>query len=276
MAFLRLGPTPPSPRPRPLQTAVRKPTIHLSSSIPFSPSSPLTKLDPPPALQPVEDKPQEAQDKPAAPPFRQAPLPPDGQKIDFYLNVGVAVRTLRDDLPALFSEDYDIYREDITFIDPLNTFRGMENYRLIFWALRFHGRILFREIGVQIFRIWQPSENSIWIRWELQGVPRVPWEAMGRFQGTSRFKIDRNGKIYEHKVDNLSFNLPQRVTRTSTVLDFVTASCPPSPNLTFLGDPYEQLGTCSWIELYRAVRGTVVLENQLLVPAGISGLVDCS
>ncbi|KAK8971066.1 hypothetical protein KSP40_PGU022403 [Platanthera guangdongensis] len=105
-------PNSPFPRPRPLQTAVRKPTIHLSSSIPFSPSSPLTKLDPPPALQPAEDKPQEAQDKPAAPPFRQAPPPPDGQKIDFYLNVGVAVRTLRDDLPALFSEDYDIYRFD--------------------------------------------------------------------------------------------------------------------------------------------------------------------
>ncbi|KAL0909370.1 hypothetical protein M5K25_020232 [Dendrobium thyrsiflorum] len=281
MAFfhLNLSPAPLLPIPRPLQGSLRKPPVYLSSTL-LSPSSLLTELEPPPVLEPLHDKSPASQDKHATPPLRprMPPPPPHGRKNDFYLNLGVAVRTLRDDLPSLFSKDlnYDIYREDVTFIDPLNTFQGMGNYRLIFWALRFHGRILFREIRVEVFRVWQPSENSIWIRWEMQGVPRVPWEAKGRFQGTSRYKLDRNGKIYEHKVDNLAFNFPQTVAKPATVLDFVAAACPPSPNLTFWGDPYEELASCSWLELYRAVRGTLVQEEQFLVCPGLDSLVGCA
>ena len=170
----------------------------------------------------------------------------------------------------------EFFREDITFIDPLNTFQGIENYRLIFWALRFHGRILFKEIGIEVFRVWQPSENSILIRWELQGVPRVPWEARGRFQGTSRYKLDRSGKIYEHKVDNLAFNFPRTVMRPATVLDLVGAACPTTPNLTFWEDQLEDSGSHPWVELYRAVRGTLEQERQSLMGVGLEGLVTCS
>ncbi|KAG0447876.1 hypothetical protein HPP92_028098 [Vanilla planifolia] len=161
-------------------------------------SSSLTKLEPPTVLEPSLDKKRETQGKTSSP--LSGSRKPDGWKSDFYLNLGVAVRTLSEDLACIFSKDlnYDIYRE----------------------------------IGVELFRIWQPSETSIWIRWELQGVPRVPWEAKGRFQGTSRYKLDRKGKIYEHKVDNLVFNLPQLVVRPAIVLDLV-AAYPPSPNLTF-------------------------------------------
>ncbi|KAL2517704.1 Uncharacterized protein Adt_13951 [Abeliophyllum distichum] len=68
-------------------------------------------------------------------------------------------------------------RDDITFVDPLNTFIGIENYKLIFWALTFDGKILFRDISLDVLRIWQPSENMILIRWNLRGVPRVPWDS---------------------------------------------------------------------------------------------------
>ncbi|KAJ7982078.1 NTF2-like domain containing protein [Quillaja saponaria] len=194
------------------------------------------------------------------------------QKDEFYLNLGLAVRTLPEDLPLLFIKDlnYDIYRYDITFLDPLNTFTGIENYKLIFWALRFHGKILFREITLDIYRIWQPSENVILIRWNLRGVPRVPWEAEGQFQGTSRYKLDRNGKIYEHKVDNLSFNFPQAIKPVS-VMDLVTA-CPASPNPTFLWGPVDAHSS-SWIKFYRAVRETLDCEGKLLVQ---NGLATCS
>lgn len=169
--------------------------------------------------------------------------------------------------------------EDIAFIDPLNTFQGKKNYKLIFWALRFHGRILFREIGVKIFRIWQPSENVILIRWELQGIPRVPWEARGSFQGTSWYKLDRNGKIYEHKVDNLALNFPRVEVGPRTVIDLVAAACPPSPNLTFWGgalDYDQQLsGSCAWVELYRAVRGTLEKEALSSAGLGLDALFTC-
>ncbi|KAL6198803.1 hypothetical protein ACLB2K_028591 [Fragaria x ananassa] len=192
------------------------------------------------------------------------------QRDDFYVNLGLAVRTLREDMPLIFAEDlnYDIYRDDITFMDPLNTFTGIENYKLIFWALRFHGKILFRDISLEVYRIWQPSENVILIRWNMKGVPRVPWEALGQFQGTSRYKLDRKGKIYEHKVDNLAFNFPQKLKPASSVLDLVTA-CPASPNLTFLWGPADAYSS-SWLEFYRAVRGTLDRETFLLPQDGLA------
>ncbi|KAJ9168616.1 hypothetical protein P3X46_020116 [Hevea brasiliensis] len=196
------------------------------------------------------------------------------QRDDFYVNLGLAVRTLREDLPLLFTKDlnYDIYRDDITFLDPLNTFAGIEKYKLIFWALRFHGKMLFREISLEVYRIWQPSENVILIRWNLKGVPRVPWEAKGQFQGTSRYKLDRNGKIYEHKVDNLAFNFPQPLKPAASVLDLV-AACPASPNPTFLFGNVEVYSS-SWVEFYRAVRETLNQEGcQLLLQ---DGFVTCS
>ncbi|KAI4323256.1 hypothetical protein L6164_022877 [Bauhinia variegata] len=235
-----------------------KPSSHfplsLTSSSPLASSQSYTtqvaQVNPPPS---VEDKEQQ-------------------QKGEFYLNLGLAVRTLREDLPLLFVKDlnYDIYREDITLTDPLNTFTGIENYKLIFWALRFHGKILFREIGLDVYRIWQPSENMILIRWNMRGVPRVPWETKGEFQGTSRYKLDRNGKIYEHKVDNLAFNFPQ-TTKPVSVLDLV-AACPASPNPTFLWGSVDSY-TSSWIEFYHAVKETLDRGERLLPQ---DGLATCS
>lgn len=201
----------------------------------------------------------------------------DPRRSDFYLNLGTAVRTLREDLPDVFVREpnYDIYREDITFVDPLNTFHGIDNYKTIFWALRFHGRLLFSEIGLDISRIWQLTENSIVVRWELWGTPRVPWESYGCFSGTSRYKVDRNGKIYEHKVDNLALDFPRPVAKVGRIADLVVAAYPPSPTPTF----WNVVGTddrCSWTKLYRAVLETVEQEGD--IPAGIciEGLLTCS
>ncbi|CAN7041356.1 hypothetical protein Bca4012_070731 [Brassica carinata] len=217
-----------------------------------------------------------------SPPLQDAqvktkPTPQDKHNHDrdeFYINLGLAVRTLREDLPLIFAKDlnYDIYRDDVTFVDPMNTFSGIENYKLIFWALRFHGKILFRDISLEIFRVWQPSENMILIRWTLKGVPRVPWEAKGEFQGTSRYKLDRNGKIYEHKVDNLAFNFPHQLKPAASVLDLVTASPASSPHPTFFSGPVDSCSS-SWIEFYQAVRRTVDKTDDMLVT---DRLITCS
>lgn len=82
-----------------------------------------------------------------APPPPQ-PDNPRQKAPDYYANVGDCIRTLREDIPILFDHDitYDIYRDDIVFRDPRNTFHGKENYRLIFWSLRFHGRLFFSKL----------------------------------------------------------------------------------------------------------------------------------
>jgi hypothetical protein len=102
----------------------------------------------------------------------------------------------------------DIYRDDITFRDPRNAFSGLKNYKLIFWSLRFHGRIFFTKLYVEVRRIWQPQDGLICMRWTVHGIPRVPWEAEGTFDGISQYKLDSDGKIYEHAVDNVILRDP--------------------------------------------------------------------
>eukprot|EP01024_Parvocaulis_polyphysoides_P072905 TRINITY_DN9321_c0_g2_i1.p1 TRINITY_DN9321_c0_g2~~TRINITY_DN9321_c0_g2_i1.p1 ORF type:complete len:234 (-),score=18.84 TRINITY_DN9321_c0_g2_i1:588-1229(-) len=129
---------------------------------------------------------------------------------DFYANLGDAVRTLRYEIPLLFYRDltYDIYREDVVFRDPRNVFHGKDNYKIIFWSLRFHGRIFFSSLFVNVKRIWQLSDDTIKMQWTVRGIPRVPWKAEGRLEGYSIYKLDCHGKIYEHQVDNVIFSDP--------------------------------------------------------------------
>lgn len=203
--------------------------------------------------------------QPSPPPRRKKLDNNEGN--DYYVNLGSAIRTLRDEIPALFSKDlsYDIYRDDITFTDPLNTFHGIENYKLFFWALRFHGKIFFRVIWFDVVRIWQPSDRVILLRWRVKGIPRVPWEAEGLFDGTSKYKLDKNGKIYEHHVDNLAFNFPQKL-RPASVFDLVRAAgCPTSPTPTFFGGTGLSVSTYSegvtWLQFYWAVKNTVDFKD---------------
>ena len=37
------------------------------------------------------------------------------------------------------------------------------------------------------------------MRWTVRGIPRVPWNAEGVFDGVSTFRLDREGKIFEHQ-----------------------------------------------------------------------------
>lgn len=43
-----------------------------------------------------------------------------------------------------------IYRDDVVFRDPRNSFAGLKNYQTIFWSLRFHGRIFFSKLYVEV------------------------------------------------------------------------------------------------------------------------------
>ncbi|KAL2892088.1 hypothetical protein RDABS01_008004 [Bienertia sinuspersici] len=158
----------------------------------------------------------------------------DEQKRDYYINMGYAIRCLREEFPELFQKEpnFDIYRDDIVFKDPLNTFSGIENYKSIFWALRFNGRIFFKALWIEILSVWQPMENIILVRWTVHGIPRVPWESRGRFDGISEYKLDRNGKIYAHKVDNIALNSPRKFQVLSVQELILSLSCPSTPKPT--------------------------------------------
>ena len=159
-------------------------------------------------------------------------------------------------------------REDITFTAPMTTLAGIDNYKTLFWALRFHSRIFFKALWVDVVRVWQPSDKVIMIRWTVRGIPRVPWEAQGRFDGTSEYKLDKDGKIYEHKVDNVIMNSPPRF-KARTVMDLVREAAgqtTPTPSFyqktgvffTLLA-PY--LLQFTWVRFYWALRSTLVLTT---------------
>lgn len=158
------------------------------------------------------------------------------QRRDFYLNTGYAIQTLREEFPILFLREitFDIYRDDIVFKDPISTFVGIENYKSIFWALRFHGRIFFKALWIDIVSVWQPVENMIMVRWTVHGIPRVPWESRGRFDGTSEYKLDKKGKIYEHRVHNIALNAPPPKFLVRSVQEMIECiGCGSTPKPTF-------------------------------------------
>ncbi|XP_057495483.1 uncharacterized protein LOC130780512 [Actinidia eriantha] len=157
------------------------------------------------------------------------------EKLNYHVNTGYAIRTLREEFPELFYKElrFDIYRDDIVFKDPLNTFVGIENYKSIFWALRFHGRIFFRALWLDIVSVWQPAESIIMVRWTAHGIARVPWESCGRFDGTSEYKLDKHGKIYEHRVHNIALNAPPRFRVMSVDELIQSIGCPSTPKPTY-------------------------------------------
>jgi hypothetical protein len=55
----------------------------------------------------------------------------------------------------------EVYREDLVFRDPNIVFKGIENYKLIVWSLRFHGKLFFKKLYVEVIRIWQPEDQQI-------------------------------------------------------------------------------------------------------------------
>lgn len=166
----------------------------------------------------------------------------DEEKQNYYVNTGDAIRTLREEFPELFYRElsFNIYRDDIVFKDPLNTFSGIENYKLIFSALRFHGRIFFKALWVDIVSVWQPVENMIMVRWTIHGIPRVPWESRGRFDATSEYKLDKNGKIFEHRVHNIVLNSPPKfqVLSMDELIQSIGCSSTPKPTYFEISSSY--------------------------------------
>jgi hypothetical protein len=120
--------------------------------------------------------------------------------VESQLQIEQVIQTLKEDLPTLFEKDisYDIYTQDIYFQDPVNKFKWKFNYRIIFWTLRFHAWLFFREIYFDLHEVSQPAKHTILAQWTVRGILRVPWKARLFFNGYSTYKLKPNNLIYEH------------------------------------------------------------------------------
>lgn len=127
-----------------------------------------------------------------------SPLPAaDAPKPDAVQSV---IATLQRELPTLFEQDltYDIYTPDIFFKDPVNTFKGKFNYRIIFWTLRFHSRLFFTELYFDLHDVRQHTPDQIRADWTVRGKLRLPWPTQMLFNGFSIYKLTPDARIYEH------------------------------------------------------------------------------
>lgn len=166
----------------------------------------------------------------------------------------------------------DIYRDDVVFRDPRNCFRGIKNYKLIFWSLRFHGKIFFKNIFVEVKSLCQMSDREIRMRWTVHGMPRIPWETEGTFDGVSTYKLDKHGKIYEHMVDNVIFKDPPVVKLPIPRLVLSSYPQQPCPGAWFQkqGEAMAYfLQRFSWFRLYMVLLLTVQLVNTCGINAEI-------
>lgn len=114
--------------------------------------------------------------------------------------ISYMIESIERDLPPLFERDiaYDIYSQDICFTDPINTFHGKLSYRLVYWSLRFHGRLFFTQIDLDLHDVKQVDNNVIEAYWTVKGTLRLPWKPQIHFNGTSNYTINEDGLIYKH------------------------------------------------------------------------------
>jgi Uncharacterized conserved protein (DUF2358) len=119
---------------------------------------------------------------------------------DYTAKLDGAIAILQTELPTLFEKDisYDIYSRDIFFQDPVNTFKGKLNYRIIFWTLRFHGGLFFTELYFDVHKLSQTSASTIRADWTVRGSLRVPWNAKLLFNGYSIYTFNPDGLIDRH------------------------------------------------------------------------------
>ena len=155
----------------------------------------------------------------------------------------MAIRTLRDELPALFDADlsYDIYREDISFVDHTSLpgvpseAHGLAAYKRVFMSLRLHGALCLSQPRVQLLRIWQPRERTLAVRWAVVAAPRL-LASLGagdvHWDGISEYKLDSQGRIYEHKICNVDVGTqqPLRARTLQSLLENLAPAQTPTPS----------------------------------------------
>ncbi|CAK7348795.1 unnamed protein product [Dovyalis caffra] len=186
------------------------------------------------------------------------------EKQNYYVNMGYAIRTLREEFRELFYRElsFDIYsccdwkgkwdqNDQIAGVSVVSYYgKRLDRTRLLglvkYRAHMFCNLVKFRDASAQAegdmgWALWvdvvsvsQPAENVIMIRWTVHGIPRVPWESCARFDGLSEYKLDSKGKIFQHRVDNIALNSPPKF-HVLTVEELIQSiGCHSTPKPTFL------------------------------------------
>ena len=95
------------------------------------------------------------------------------------------------------------YEQDVTFVDPLTSFTGIDKYQANVDMLAGRsglGKLLFKDASIVLHKISRGAglrENQLQTRWTLQfSVKFLPWQPRPRFTGVSVYTINpESGKV---------------------------------------------------------------------------------
>ena len=104
------------------------------------------------------------------------------------------------------------YTNDVSFIDPLNTFSGIDNYQNnvdMLAGRTLLGSILFEDASIILHNIKEISNKKIQTRWTLQvTIKFLPWKPRAKFTGISIYSLNDNGIVFnqEDYWDSINLN----------------------------------------------------------------------
>lgn len=145
-------------------------------------------------------------------------LPPVLQQIvderrEYELNLGKAMDTLKKDYPVIIKNkpDFSIYHEDLNVVDPSGVqIRGLKSYKQSFAFFQSLVRIFYSvdRSKVQFRMMYDFARSTIRISWNVMLVPKIVGNRHNALyiDGISAYKMDSNGKIIEHRVEQMLIN----------------------------------------------------------------------
>lgn len=92
------------------------------------------------------------------------------------------------------AQSYDMYAENVYFKDPMNEFRGVEQYRQMIGFIE----QWFRDIALELHDVEQPQANTIITRWTLCFTAPTPWQPRISIPGWSELQLNSAGLICSH------------------------------------------------------------------------------
>jgi len=208
-----------------------------------------------------------------------------GRASEYYAQMGDAIRALRADLPLIFDPKHEpaweIYREDVGLIVNIETppklrtrLQGLDNYKVAWRWFRQCIRVFFRDPQLEVKRIWQPVDGIVMVRWAIHGGLRGVKmdEGAAIFEGSSEFKLDKDGLIYEHRLDNKAMSDRGLGIRQPTwQLELARIASPQRTGIPTFCRPQSPLAVAGGVVshvLCSAIRRSVLRGNKHIAPGG--------
>lgn len=105
------------------------------------------------------------------------------------------IETLRQDYSRFpLDQSYHLYAADVYFQDPLNTFRGVDRYRLMIGSLS----QWLPQMKLDLHEIRPEGANGILTQWTLSWFVPLPWQPHPRIDGWTEIKLNPQGLIEQH------------------------------------------------------------------------------